>query len=178
MTTSSYGIQNVGFCRGTCDGVKPKDLFTPNKATKLESIIAKMAVAQEACLNHISRESSDIRRLANFYKEVLTPCFDFLFICSSFLLSWFCVFKDIWVWGDWESRFRGFQGHMAESPSSFLSPPNWEEPYHEASRRALQRNLTSSWSQPSPQRPSYLLLRFQFRFLRPNSQGPLKYLLN
>ncbi|KAB2043541.1 hypothetical protein ES319_D01G024300v1 [Gossypium barbadense] len=29
-----------------------------------------MAVAKAACLNHISRESSDIRRLANFYKEI------------------------------------------------------------------------------------------------------------
>ncbi|KDP40184.1 hypothetical protein JCGZ_02182 [Jatropha curcas] len=29
-----------------------------------------MAVAREASLNHISRESSDIRRLANFYKEI------------------------------------------------------------------------------------------------------------
>ncbi|XP_012452645.1 uncharacterized protein LOC105774629 [Gossypium raimondii] len=29
-----------------------------------------MAVAKSACLNHISRESSDIRRLANFYKEI------------------------------------------------------------------------------------------------------------
>ncbi|XVF28837.1 hypothetical protein REPUB_Repub15cG0066400 [Reevesia pubescens] len=29
-----------------------------------------MAVAKAASLNHISRESSDIRRLANFYKEI------------------------------------------------------------------------------------------------------------
>ncbi|XVE65993.1 hypothetical protein DITRI_Ditri08aG0045600 [Diplodiscus trichospermus] len=29
-----------------------------------------MAVAEAACLNHISRESSDIKRLANFYKEI------------------------------------------------------------------------------------------------------------
>ncbi|GLU08880.1 hypothetical protein SLE2022_257640 [Rubroshorea leprosula] len=29
-----------------------------------------MALAEGACLNHISRESLDIRRLANFYKEV------------------------------------------------------------------------------------------------------------
>ncbi|XP_044484354.1 uncharacterized protein LOC123210183 [Mangifera indica] len=29
-----------------------------------------MPVAQAATLNHISRESSDIRRLANFYKEI------------------------------------------------------------------------------------------------------------
>ncbi|KAI5573373.1 hypothetical protein POPTR_010G087000v4 [Populus trichocarpa] len=29
-----------------------------------------MAVAKGACLNHISRESSDVRRLANFYKDI------------------------------------------------------------------------------------------------------------
>jgi catechol 2,3-dioxygenase-like lactoylglutathione lyase family enzyme len=37
-----------------------------NKRKKKE----KMAVAKGACLNHISRESSDVRRLANFYKDI------------------------------------------------------------------------------------------------------------
>ncbi|KAG6757465.1 hypothetical protein POTOM_037777 [Populus tomentosa] len=42
-----------------------------------------MAVAKGACLNHISRESSDIRRLANFYKDIFgfeeieSPKFEF-----------------------------------------------------------------------------------------------------
>lgn len=42
-----------------------------------------MAVAKGACLNHISRESSDIRRLADFYKEIFgfeeieSPKFEF-----------------------------------------------------------------------------------------------------
>ncbi|XP_044484347.1 lactoylglutathione lyase-like isoform X2 [Mangifera indica] len=37
---------------------------------KTENRVTKMPVAQAATLNHISRESSDIRRLANFYKEI------------------------------------------------------------------------------------------------------------
>ncbi|XP_021291735.1 uncharacterized protein LOC110422230 [Herrania umbratica] len=42
-----------------------------------------MAVAKAACVNHISRESSDIRRLADFYKEIFgfeeieSPNFEF-----------------------------------------------------------------------------------------------------
>ena len=42
-----------------------------------------MAFAKGACLNHISRESSDIRRLANFYKDIFgleeieSPKFEF-----------------------------------------------------------------------------------------------------
>jgi catechol 2,3-dioxygenase-like lactoylglutathione lyase family enzyme len=42
-----------------------------------------LAAAKGACLNHISRESSDIRRLADFYKEIFgfeeieSPKFEF-----------------------------------------------------------------------------------------------------
>lgn len=42
-----------------------------------------MAAAQGACLNHVSRESSDVKRLAKFYKEVhlslFFPIFNFFF---------------------------------------------------------------------------------------------------
>ncbi|GAV81843.1 Glyoxalase_2 domain-containing protein [Cephalotus follicularis] len=48
-----------------------------------------MAVAKGACLNHITRESSDIRRLANFYKEI----FGFEEIESPN----FVEFKTIWL---------------------------------------------------------------------------------
>lgn len=49
----------------------------PNR--RLEEMAA--AVAEGVSLNHISRESSDIRRLANFYKEVVSSSFQFfLFI--------------------------------------------------------------------------------------------------
>lgn len=134
------------------------------------------AVAQVVSLNHISRESSDIRRLADFYKEVLQPSNYFFLITLS--ASWsvihrieFVVVIDIWIRGDREPRLWGIQGDMAEFTLGFFYAPYRKGPKLQASWRTLERHVTGSRPEPSSQRPPYLLLCFQFRILCANTEG-------
>ncbi|KAB1220135.1 hypothetical protein CJ030_MR3G006625 [Morella rubra] len=70
-------------------------------------------VAKGVTLNHISRESSDIRRLANFYKEI----FGFEEVESPNFLE----FKVIWL-----NMGSAFQLHLIErNPSSKLPEGPW-----------------------------------------------------
>ncbi|KAK9992637.1 hypothetical protein SO802_027622 [Lithocarpus litseifolius] len=71
------------------------------------------SVATGVSLNHISRESSDIRRLANFYKEI----FGFEEIESPNFLE----FKVIWL-----NLSSAFQLHLIErNPSNNLPEGPW-----------------------------------------------------
>lgn len=111
------------------------------------------SVAKGVSLNHISRESSDIRRLADFYKEVLhqnsRPTN--LYICSFFLFIYFFFWNLCFIRGI--VQIFGFE--EIESPEFGEFKVIWLNLASAFSLHLIERNPSTKlpegpWSATSP----------------------------
>lgn len=111
------------------------------------------SVATGVSLNHISRESSDIRRLANFYKEVSQDIWSqkkkktFVSITKSLFFFWFLKFDHIFV------QIFGFE--EIESPNFLEFKVIWLNLPSAFQLHLIERNPSNNlpegpWSATSP----------------------------
>lgn len=148
------------------------------------SLVVVMRTAEGVRFSHIARESSNVKRLADFYQEVDRRKSEksFIFFPSATnrwqLKGFSLLLLGAGVREDRSPQIRAIRGDMAQPPLQLLlcTPSDRENSPDQAPGEPLQRQLIipsvhRRRSPCSPQGPSPCLIRLQFRLFGPNPQG-------